>query len=209
MRHLPKIFAAALLLSGTSALAQDAGQAGGPNAMPGQQAHDLLESHSGGPLTNEAYHGYADEAFTGYDSDQDGYLSNEEWSARNRTYFETRYGTDGPYGYNSYGSTTLNAYDADGDGRISEQEWNTRGETYYGAMDADGDGYLDQDEWMTGNQVTAESYDRSTLGAYDTDNDGQVSQAEWNTQVDSYYGEVDLDGSGTIEQDELDAARTR
>lgn len=170
MRHLSMAVAAAALLTSTSVLAMEpagpaaplqlqlaqsgnAGDAGGPQAMPNQQAHDLLESHTGATLSGDEIHAYGDDAFVGYDSDGDGYLSDEEWGTRNNAYWELQQDMASDFDPDVYGSETMTYYDVDADGRVSKEEWDT--------------------------------------------------------QVDSYYGSLDIDGSGTVEQDELDAARTR
>ncbi len=172
MRHLSVVVtAAALLMGGTSAMAMDAaqpdtslqlaqssgsggdanggqnaGNAGGPQAMPNQQAHDLLESHTGATLSGDEIHAYGDDAFTGYDSDGDGYLSDEEWGTRNSAYWEMQTDTAADFDADAYNNDSLSAYDTDADGRVSKEEWDAQVDTYYGTLDTNGDGQVDQSE---------------------------------------------------------------
>lgn len=158
MRHLTTILAAALLLAPGSVLAQTGGTAGseggtGTAGMKGYQARELLEYHTEGDMTAEQFRLYGDETFVLYDTDGDGYLSDEEWMVRSEGVFEQG-DSSSEVDIETWHADSMKYYDSDLDSRVSKEEWLTQNEGYYGSMDLNSDGVVDSIEVEAARDVT-------------------------------------------------------
>jgi len=130
------ILAAALAVAAGGAAAD-----GTTGAAPQQQARTLLDFHSGGDLSPEQMQLYGDEVFVKYDTDGDGYLSDEEWVVRSKAQIEAE-GADVVI----FDDHAVEAIDADGDGRVSHDEWSAEVQGYFGSLDLNNNGIVDQQE---------------------------------------------------------------
>jgi len=163
MRNVSLCLAAALLLAPASGLAPSvmaqSGTAGseagatGTAGMKNYQARELLEYYTEGDLTAEQFRGYSDEAFVVYDSDGDGYLSDEEWMVRSEGFFEEG-DSSAEVDIETWHADSLMHYDSDADSRVSKEEWLTQNEGYYGSMDLNSDGVVDSIEVEAARDVT-------------------------------------------------------
>ncbi|MFD2515971.1 EF-hand domain-containing protein [Pontibacter locisalis] len=114
--------------------------------------------------------------FEGWDLDDDGFLSEEEFT-----------------------SSFYQSWDTDNDNRISQNEWTKAMKDFrvdpadWTAWDTDGDGYLEMAEFET---------DFSMIGwydAWDSDNDRQVTDREYTTGV---YSLMDTNGDNILDETE-------
>lgn len=120
---------------------------------------------------------HADYTYYGYDTDNDGYLEEDE-----------------------YVDYSYDLIDTDGDNYIDETEWDNYTSIWYEPYDdidydtqydfeyydTDNDGYIEITEYEN-------AYDNEIYEAWDTDNDGYVEYEEYNTAA-TMYSDYDVDG---------------
>lgn len=134
------ILAGTLVLAAGGALADSNTGTAAP-----QQARTLLDYHSGGEVSPEQMRLYGDAVFVKYDTDGDGYLSDEEWVVRSKAEIEAE-GSDVVI----FDDHALEAVDRDGDGRISHDEWSSEVDGYFGSLDLNNNGIVDEEELDAG-----------------------------------------------------------
>lgn len=125
-----------------------------------------------------------------WDSDGDGSLNRDEWSA----------GMDS--------SSAFGDWDTNASGMIEAEEF---GEGMFARYDADGDGFLTSGEWDDGIDATyGEDGADLDLANWDSDGDGQLSREEFGSQFetndlfDEYRSSANFDTSAEgLSQDEF------
>jgi len=98
--------------------------------------------------------------------------------------------------------------DKDNSGTVTLEEFAAASPFTFTGADADGDGNVTAQELADKMQrdMLLRRAERM-IERFDTDNDGQVSAAEIENRQQQMFARMDVDGSGTIEQDELRVQR--
>lgn len=104
-----------------------------------QQVQMMLDDYPDGVTADQA-NSYGEEVFVRYDTDGDGYLSDEEVVVRNKAQVQAEGNVV------IFDDHSIEPVDADGDGRISADEWNTDVQAYFGSLDLNNNGIVDSAE---------------------------------------------------------------
>lgn len=99
----------------------------------------LMDQYPEGAPVSELQ-AYGQQIFVRYDTDGDGYLSDEEPVLRNKAAVEAEGNVV------IFDNHAIKPVDADGDGRISHDEWNAEVGAYFGSLDLNNNGIVDSAE---------------------------------------------------------------
>ncbi len=142
------IISTLLATSASSALA--AGGQGGGSGVPGQNFINSWDVNEDGRVTLEEIKEKRDEVFYSFDSNEDNYISAEEY-----VYFDEARANDmaskgvNAANYQNKGANlmTLEANDIDGDGRVSREEFIEKAASFFAAKDTNSDGVITSEDF--------------------------------------------------------------
>lgn len=150
--------------------------------------------------------------FERMDSDGDGRVTQEEWSATKLERFE-KGDLDGDgrvtpeemqQARQAHRAARFAKKDADGDGLLSPEEVSWMDADRFAKKDADGDGYLGADELRHRKHgAKREKLGRRMLARIDTDEDGAISRAEAEAAAQGFFEKLDADQDGAVTKAEL------
>lgn len=149
------------------------------------------------------------------DSDGDGLVSKDEWTASNTALFAKidvngngvlsadelkAGGRPGPGPM----QPPIDSMDTDKDGAVSSDEWNAFHDKVFSEIDATGDGFLSKDE-LEAHRRSCSPAGGPPIGLMDADKNGNVSQAEWTSFHAALFSRADADGNGYLSEAEQKA----
>lgn len=140
MRPLSKSFLLASALAlGAGAFAQGAAADCVTAPQHVQQVQMMMDQYPDGVTADQAA-SYGEQVFVRYDTDGDGYLSDEEVIVRDKAAVQAEGNVV------IFDDHSIQPVDVDGDGRISANEWNTDVQSYFGSLDLNNNGIIDSEE---------------------------------------------------------------
>lgn len=147
---------------------------------------------------------FPQQAFDRLDTNKDGFLDEEEWTA-----MRARFG--GPGGGPRFGETLTKFLDANGDGKVSKDEFAKMLALFEG-LDQDHNGDLSQEELNGFFRAVNEAQTQATGGVdagnlfskFDKNKDGKITSDEMTEE--KTFKALDLNKDGSIPRDEAEQA---
>lgn len=145
----------------------------------------------------------AQDTFSAWDNDNDGYIEMEEFTD---TYISTFYDdwdltAADELGIDDFYTTTFSIIDTDDDDFLDEEEWDFGYDYYYGDyLNDDFDLFdTDDDELVVYTEYNDSLYDSDFFYDWDTDNDGYISEYEL---AENVFQNWDINDNGLLNRSE-------